>query len=154
MMASDVQRSSPPVSAGRSEWIDRTGIALSLACGVHCALVPFVIGAAAVLPVRWLVSESTEFWLFVGSVAIALSSLLSSYWLKHRRKRCLVFLVPGLAVLGLILFGSISEQLEPWVVVGGALSITVAHLVNIRLCRQCAQCQSKVEAQPNHPASG
>ena len=132
-------------STGGLEWIDRTGIALSLACGVHCALVPFVIGAAALLPVQWLVSESTELWLLAGSVAIALSSLLSSYWLKHRRKRCLVFLVPGLAVLGLVLFGSISEQLEPWVVVGGAASITVGHLVNIRLCRQCAQCQSKVE---------
>ena len=154
MMASDVQHNSPTVAAGRSEWIDRTGIALSLACGVHCAVVPFVIGAAAVLPVRWLVSESTEFWLFVGSIAIALSSLLSSYWLKHRRKRCLVFLVPGLAVLGLILFGSISEQLEPWVVVGGALSITVAHLVNIRLCRQCAQCQMRGEPRPNQPATG
>ncbi len=154
MMASDVQHSPPQASAGGSEWIDRTGIALSLACGVHCALVPFVIGAAAVLPVKWLVSESTEFWLFVGSVAIALSSLLSSYWLKHRRKRCLVFLVPGLAVLGLILFGSINEQLEPWVVVGGALSITVAHLVNIRLCRQCAQCETRVEPRPSRPTTG
>ena len=154
MMASDVQHSPPNASAGGPEWIDRTGIALSLACGVHCALVPFVIGAAAVLPVKWLVSESTEFWLFVGSVSIALASLLSSYWLKHRRKRCLVFLVPGLAVLALILFGSINEQLEPWVVVGGALSITVAHLVNIRLCRQCAQCETKAEPRPNHPATG
>ena len=141
-MASDVQHSPPRASAGI--WIDRTGIALSLACGVHCALVPLLIGAAAVLPVQWLFSEATEFWLFSGSVALALSSLLSSYWLKHRRKRCLVFLVPGLAVLGFVLFGSINEQLEPWVVVGAALSIAVGHFVNIRLCRQCAQCQSEV----------
>ena len=141
-MATDVQHSPPRPPAGVSEWIDRTGIALSLACGVHCALVPFVIGAAAVLPVRWLVSEATEFWLLAGSVAIAVSSLLSSYWRKHRRKRCLVFLVPGLAVFGLVLFGSISEQLEPWVVVSGALSIAAAHLVNIRLCRHCVQCQA------------
>ena len=132
-------------SAGGLEWIDRTGIALSLACGVHCALVPFAIGAAALLPIKWLVSESTELWLLVGSVAIALSSLLSGYWLKHRRKWCLVFLVPGLAVLGFVLFGSINERLEPWIVVGGTSSIVIGHLVNIRLCRQCVQCQSKVE---------
>ena len=144
-MASDVQQSPLKASAGLSEWVDRTGIALSLACGVHCALVPLVIGAAALLPFKWLISESTELWLLVGSVAIALSSLLSSYWLKHRHKRCLVFLVPGLAVLGLVLFGSISEQLEPWIVVGGTSSIAIGHLVNIRLCRQCVQCQSEVE---------
>ena len=144
-MASDVQHSPSKASASGLVWIDRTGIALSLACGVHCALVPFVIGAAALLPVKWLVSESTELWLLAGSVAIALSSLVSSYWLKHRHKRCLVFFVPGLAVLGLVLFGSINEQLEPWVVVGGASSIAIGHLVNIQLCRQCVQCQSEVE---------
>ena len=147
-MASGLQLSPPKASAGALAWMDRAGITLSLACGVHCALVPLVIGAAALLPVQWLLSESTEFWLFTGSVALALSSLLSSYWLKHRRKLCLVFLVPGLAVLGLILFGSINEQLEPWVVVGGALSIALAHLVNLRVCRQCVQCQSKGELNP------
>ena len=144
-MASDAQPSPLKASAGVSGWIDRTGIALSVACGVHCALVPFVIGAAALLPVKWLVSESTELWLLAGSLVIALSSLLSSYWLKHRRKLCLVFLLPGLAVLGLVLLGYVSEQLEPWIVVAGASSIAVGHLVNIRLCRQCAQCQSQVE---------
>ena len=144
-MASDVQHSPLVASAGASGWIDRTGIALSLACGLHCVLVPLVIGAATLLPVKWLVSESTELWLLAGSVVMALSSLLSSYWLKHRHKRCLAFLLPGLAVLGLVLFGSISEQLEPWVVAGGTSSIAVGHLVNIRLCRQCGECQSKVE---------
>ena len=148
-MASDVLHSPPRASAGAAEWIDRTGIALSLACGLHCALVPFVIGAAALLPIKWLVSESTELWLLAGSVGIALSSLLFSYWLKHRHKRCLIFLVPGLAVLGFVLFGSINEQLEPWIVVGGTFSIAIGHLVNIRLCRQCVQCQSKVEADSN-----
>ena len=145
MVASDVQHSPLRASAGVAEWIDRTGITLSLACGVHCAVVPFVIGAAALLPFKWLLSESTELWLLIGSVGIALSSLLSSYWLKHRHKGCLVFLVPGLTVLGLVLFGSISEQLEPWVVAGGTSSIAIGHLVNIRLCRQCAQCQSEAE---------
>ena len=145
MMASDVQHSPSTASVGALAWVDRTGIVLSLACGVHCALVPFVVGAAALLPVSWLASESTELWLLAGSVVIALSSMLSSYWLKHRHKRCLVFLVPGLVVLGYVLFGSISEQLEPWVVVGGTSSIAIGHLVNIRLCRQCVQCQSEVE---------
>ena len=148
-MASDVQHSPLGASPGVSAWIDRTGIALSLACGVHCALLPFVIGAAALLPIKWLASESTELWLLAGSATIALSSLLTSYWLKHRHKRCLVFLVPGVAVLGYVLFGSISEQLEPWVVAGATSSIAVGHLVNIRLCRQCAQCQSQVEQDSN-----
>ena len=148
-MASDVQHSPLGASPGVSAWIDRTGIALSLACGVHCALLPFVIGAAALLPIKWLASESTELWLLAGSATIALSSLLTSYWLKHRHKRCLVFLVPGVAVLGYVLFGSISEQLEPWIVAGATSSIAVGHLVNIRLCRQCAQCQSQVEQDSN-----
>lgn len=148
-MASSVQHSPLKTSAGAAEWIDRTGIALSLACGVHCALLPFVIGAAALFPIKWLASESTELWLLAGSGTIALSSLLTSYWLKHRHKRCLVFLVPGLAVLAYVLFGSISEHLEPWVVAGATSSIAVGHLVNIRLCRQCAQCQSKVGRESN-----
>ena len=146
-MARHLHRNHPKAPAGVLEWTDRTGIALSLACGVHCAVAPLLIGAAALLPAQWLLSEATESWLYTGSIGIALSSLLSGYWLKHRRKRCLVFLVPGLTVLGLMLFGLISEQMETWVVVGGACSITVAHFVNIRLCRQCAQCQLEARAE-------
>ena len=150
-MASNVQHSPSTASVGALAWVDRTGIALSLACAVHCALVPLVIGAVAFLPAKWLASESAELWLLAGSVVVALSSLLSSYWLKHRHKRCLVFLVPGVAVLGLVLFGSISAQLEPWIVVAGTSSIAIGHLVNIRLCRQCVQCQSEVERTQSRP---
>ena len=146
MMASTTQHILPKTSAGGFGLLDRTGVVLSLACGLHCLLTPLLIGAAAALPIKWLASETAEFWLFSGSVAVAAASVLPSYWVKHRRKGCLVFLSAGLVVLGLLTFGSISEQLEPWIVAGGAFSITVAHLVNIRLCRECAHCRAEGEA--------
>ncbi len=120
--------------------VDRTGMALSLCCGLHCILTPLLIGVAAALPVGWLFDESTEALLLAAAVLTALVSLGPAYWRRHGRKRCLVLFAVGASLLALAKLGPVNEGLEPWMVSSGAVLLATAHLVNLRLCRQCSEC--------------
>ena len=118
-------------------------MAVSLSCGLHCALTPVVAGLAATSSLGWLFNESTEFWLLTGAVAIGFLSLGLGYWLNHGRKRCFAWFVIGAALLLFAKLGPAVEGLEPWAVGAGAVAIATAHAVNIRLCRRCATCETE-----------
>ena len=126
--------------------IDRAGMALSVCCGLHCVVTPMVIGAAVGMPFGWLLDESTEALLLAAAVGTAALSLGPSYWRRHRRKRCLGLFATGVSLLALAKLGPVSEALEPLTVASGAALIATAHLVNLRLCRQCALCEAEEPA--------
>lgn len=126
--------------------IDRAGMALSVCCGLHCIATPLLLGAAVGLPLGWLLDESAETLLLTAAVGTAALSLGPSYWLRHRRKRCLGLFGTGVILLALAKLGPVSEALEPLTVASGAALIATAHLVNLRLCRQCALCEAEEPA--------
>ncbi|MDE0624196.1 MAG: MerC domain-containing protein [Bryobacterales bacterium] len=126
--------------------IDRAGMALSVCCGLHCIATPLLLGAAVGLPFGWLLGESTEALLLTAAIGTAALSLGPSYWRRHRRKRCLGLFVIGVILLALAKLGPVSEALEPITVASGAALIATAHLVNLRLCRQCALCEAEEPA--------
>ena len=123
--------------------IDRVGMALSVSCGLHCIFTPLLIGAAAGLPIGWLYDESTEVLLLAAAVLTGALSLLPSYWRRHRRKRCLAMFAVGAGFLALSKLGPVGERWEPWTVASGATLLATAHLVNLRLCRQCARFEAE-----------
>ena len=123
--------------------IDRAGVALSVCCGLHCIVTPLLIGAAVGLPFGWLLEESTEALLLTAAIGTAALSLGPSYWRRHRRKRCLGLFATGAILLALAKLGPVGEALEPLTVASGAALIATAHLVNLRLCRQCGLCEAE-----------
>ena len=123
--------------------MDRAGMALSVCCGLHCVVSPLLIGAAVSLPFGWLLDESGEAVLLTAAVGTAALSLGPSYWRRHRHKRCLGLFAAGAILLALAKLGPVSEASEPVTVAVGAALIATAHLVNIRLCRQCALCEAE-----------
>ena len=126
--------------------IDRAGMVASVCCGLRCIVTPLLLGAAVGLPFSWILEESTEALLPTVAIGTAALSLGPSYWRRHRRKRCLGLFATGAILLALAKLGPVSEPLEPLTVASGAALITTAHLVNLRLCRQCAVCESEPSA--------
>ena len=94
------------------------------------------------LPFGWLLDESGEALLLTAAIGTAALSLGPSYWRRHRRKRCLGLFAIGAILLALAKLGPVSEPFEPPTVAAGAALIATAHLVNLRLCRQCALCET------------
>ena len=126
--------------------IDRAGMVLSVSCGMHCIVTPLLLGGAVSLPFSWILEESTEAFLLTAAIGTAALSLGPSYWRRHRRKRCLGLFATGAILLALAKLGPVSEPFEPLTVASGAVLIATAHLVNLRLCRQCARCESETSA--------
>jgi hypothetical protein len=129
--------------AARDGALDRAGAAVSLACAIHCALMPIALGLLAVLGAQWVASSVFE-WSIVGlSATLGLFSLVPSYRRRHREPRCLWFFLSGLVLILIarLLLSSNTKFELPAVVCGGVL-ISVAHIVNRRLCQSCAGCNA------------
>jgi MerC mercury resistance protein len=122
--------------------LDRLGMTASLACAVHCAAIPALIGLLPIFGLSFLAKETTE-WLLAGlSVGIGSLRLLPSYARIHRRVRPLLLFAFGAGMIVTIrLIADTGPRLEAPVMAAGTLLISLAHFFNLRLCRSCAACR-------------
>lgn len=131
-----------PVPKYRLMWIplrrrllDRLGAYGSLACAVHCALLPVVIALLPSLGLASLAGDAFERGFVVFATLLGLFSVIWGYR-RHRAVRALGLLVPGLALLWSgALYPPLHESLLPHALamtVGGTL-VALAHLANLRL---------------------
>lgn len=123
----------PPTHHHR--WLDRFGAAGSLACALHCALLPLLIAALPSLGLAIWLSDGVELGFVVFATLLGGFSLLWGYR-RHRALRALGLLLPGLAVLwAAVLYAPLHETVVPHAVAmtfGGTL-VGVAHVLNLRL---------------------
>ena len=68
----------------RGAWRDWLGIAASVACAIHCAVMPFVIGILPMLGLQFLSNESFHATMAILCFMIAISAFLPG-WRQHRR---------------------------------------------------------------------
>jgi hypothetical protein len=112
---------------------DSTGIAVAVACALHCLAAP-ILGAA--LPMAGvLVSDRAELAFLGSSLLISGTTVVATCRRQGSPAVWGAFLV-GAALL--VAGGSgteWSELLEASLVVGGAGLIVAAHVMNIRQCR-------------------
>ena len=119
---------------------DALGAAASLACAVHCALMPLVLG---LLPLSGFVLQLADprmEWLLVSlSLSLASISLVVGFK-QHRSHRILLLFVAASSAL---LVARLGEELG-WslpareMAIGAALLLVASHLLNASLSRRAA----------------
>jgi hypothetical protein len=122
-------------------WLDTTGATASWLCAVHCIVLPFTISLLPLAGLSFLLDETTE-RVFIGiSTLVAALSLLPAYFRQHGKIRTLVLFASGisLVVASHLAFEDNLVVQIPFLVIG-AILITIAHLINRRLCRACIAC--------------
>lgn len=127
---------------------DRAGMSASLACAVHCALLPLALAALSALGLAWLDSPWVDWSMVVLAPGIALRAHRGGYRLHQR---CLP---AGVALAGLVIIvtamcllkGSASHH---YVQASGAVIIAGSHLLNHEFCKSCATCHSETECGPS-----
>ena len=121
--------------------LDRLGAAASLACAVHCAAMPLLIGLLPLVGLSFLGDKQTEIALAGLSIGVGILSLIPSYARKHRQWRPLLLFISGAGlIIAVKLLTEEGSRLEAPAMVLGALLIACAHIINRRLCRSCAVC--------------
>ncbi len=128
--------------------LDKAGATASLACAVHCALMPLVITLLPLIGLGFLADERTE-WALLGLSALLGSSSLALGYREHRKRQALLVLSLGLTALvaGHLLEESHFETAGVLGVVLGGCTVAAAHFVNRRLCLTCRSCQVQQQTQ-------
>jgi uncharacterized membrane protein YfcA len=121
---------------------DHLGIAASALCVVHCILTPVLISLSAVAAHLLPAEENTHRAFAVLVTLLGAIALLSGFR-KHGRRRILVLMAAGLA---LILTGACcgehlpSHLAEVLVTLSGSALMITAHRMNHTFCRDCQKC--------------
>ncbi|RPD40350.1 MerC domain-containing protein [Chitinophaga barathri] len=120
-----------------TKWnLDALGISASLACAVHCALLPLLITALPLLGLEILENDRLEYGLLAVSFVVGYTALFRGYSRHHRHIWPLVWFTLGFA--GLLVGHFLApEGFEPAIITTGALLIIVAHMLNLRGCKRC-----------------
>lgn len=116
--------------------LDRVGVFASLACAIHCILLPFLITTLPLLGLTILGSHTFEAGILLFSVMLGVFSLsLGSR--THGKREPLFFL--GLAIL--LFFGAhrvvTGDSVHGVLMALGGVSLAIGHILNIRLCKSC-----------------
>ena len=113
---------------------DRLGIAGSLLCAVHCALMPLML---SVLPALGVGLTGTVDWdqTFVVFATLLGVATLSLGYRRHRAHHAWMLLLPGLVMVWLGSFTSLHDHSSGHAVMMtcGGLMIAAAHFINLRL---------------------
>ena len=131
-----------------AEWLDATGVTVSVACAIHCAAESLVLTMLAMLGVTRAMPSWLE-WAFLMTSLLIGSIALRRGFRSHRQPTPLRLFGMG---LGTLLLARVTDATSPWeiiVVVLGATFLIAAHALNWRHGRSCPQCASTpVDVRP------
>lgn len=111
---------------------DAFGIATSVACAIHCAVLPLVLSSLPLFGINIIENQGFEL------LMIGLAFVVGVYSLYHGRKKHHHSYTPLLIfALGIVLMvvKSISQSHTLWLLIPAVTAVITAHFLNYKLCR-------------------
>lgn len=142
--------------------IDGVGATASFLCAIHCLAMPFLLTVLPAMGLSFLLDETLEKAFVIGTVLLASFNTCWGYRL-HKKNRVLIFILLGSALLLIATFawdhqhthhhhgdhaghdhghGIGRPQEEFWgltMLVCGAMTLSIGHLLNRYFCKNCDQ---------------
>lgn len=116
---------------------DTLGISTSLACAIHCAVLPLFFSSLPVLGLEILHNKVFEYSMIGFAAVIGCYSLYHGFKKHHHKKLPLLIFITGLLFL---VFKEIFISVEIWLLIPAAILIITAHILNFRFCRLANHC--------------
>ena len=111
---------------------DAIGISASLACAIHCALLPLFFSSLPLLGINILHNYQFEFGMILLSFAIGAYSLYHGYKKHHHSYKPIILFSIGIALM----FSRLAlREIELYLLFPAAFFIIVAHVNNHMRCR-------------------
>lgn len=111
---------------------DAIGITASLACAIHCALLPLFLTSLPLFGINIIHNLFFEAGMVVLAFAIGSYSLYHGYRRHHHSFWPIALFTAGMVLLVLKLF---FIHYETWLMIPAVTLIVVAHIINYRSCR-------------------
>ena len=119
---------------------DALGIAASVACAIHCAVLPLVMSSLPILGINIINNFWFEIFMIVLAMGIGLHSLTHGFKKHHHRLLPIIVFVIGISLL---LVKQILHQYQIWFLVPAVILIVAAHYINYRQCRIADHCHAE-----------
>jgi MerC mercury resistance protein len=115
----------------RINW-DVLGVTTSLACAIHCAVLPMVLTSLPIFGINIVNNTAFEYFMILLALFIGCCSLWHGYRKHHHNFMPLLVFFLG----GLLLFAKqIWHTQQFWLLLFAIIFIITAHLFNCRSCR-------------------
>ncbi len=111
---------------------DAIGISASLACAIHCALLPLFFSSLPLLGINILHNYQFEFGMILVSFAIGAYSLYHGYKKHHHSFKPIILFSIGIAIM---FSRMIFREIELYLLFPAAILIIYAHVNNHMRCR-------------------
>jgi len=118
---------------------DTLGISASLACAIHCAILPLFFSSLPVFGLEILHSKLFEYSMIGFAAVIGCYSLFHGFKKHHHKKLPLLVFITGLLFL-VLKEAFISHEIL--LLIPAATFIISAHFLNFRFCRQANHCHA------------
>jgi hypothetical protein len=119
------------MSSSRINW-DALGVTTSIACAIHCAILPLALASLPVLGVNIIHNAGFELGMIGLALVIGLRALWHGFRRHHQRRIPLLLFVTGMIFLiAKQIWHSYELALLPFAVTG----IIAAHVLNYRFSR-------------------
>lgn len=111
---------------------DALGITTSLACAIHCAILPLFVSVLPLFGTNIIHNITFEAAMILLAFCIGVYSLYHGYRKHHHSKLPLLLFSAGIILLTLKLF---FIHYETWLLIPAVVFIVSAHFFNYRFCR-------------------
>jgi uncharacterized membrane protein len=111
---------------------DAWGVGASLACAIHCALLPLFLTSLPLFGINIINNDTFEAGMIILAFGIGSYALYHGYRKHHHSFLPLVLFLAGFICLVLKEF---VISYNTWLLIPAVILIVVAHLINYRSCR-------------------
>ncbi len=111
---------------------DALGIAASVACAIHCAVLPLLLSSLPLLGVEIIDNVGFEYFMIGVAFLIGAYSLYHG-WRKHHHSFTPILVFS--AGFALLFAKQVWHEWQLWFLIPAVLLIVTAHFINYRSCR-------------------
>ncbi len=112
---------------------DVLGITASVACAIHCAILPLFISSLPLFGVNIIENLRFEYLMIGIAFLVGIYSLYHGFTKHHHSWLPILFFCSGI----ILLVAKVSlHELHFWLLVPSVFFIVAAHYLNFRLCRK------------------
>jgi hypothetical protein len=118
---------------------DALGITTSLACAIHCAVLPLVLTSLPVFGFNVIHNVLFEYFMIFLALGIGVYSLSHGYRKHHHRILPLLIFLGGIALL---FAKQAYHSIEMWLLIPAVIAIVSAHYYNFLYCKKANHCHT------------
>jgi hypothetical protein len=118
---------------------DALGITASLACAIHCAILPLMLTSLPVFGINIIHNYFFEYCMIGLAFVVGMYALYHGYKKHHHKTLPVGFFSAGISFL---LLKELFHNYHIWLLIPAVGLIVAAHYINYRLCRKADHCHA------------